>query len=121
MNYELAKELKDAGFPQTNTGMCEYFIDGDAERVGRYEHTTEPSKDSIKIPTLSELIEACVSDGYATDDNFTLTKLPVYQDNEADDMEWQASRFGHFGIGVYPKEAVAYLWLSLNKHDNQEN
>lgn len=50
MNYELAKKLKDAGFPQK--GMdCNW-------------HETE--SDELYFPTLSELIKACENSLFAT-------------------------------------------------------
>lgn len=48
MDYSLAKELKDAGFPQ-NGKSCDTHSDiNDSTLVERFVH-----------PTLSELIEAC--------------------------------------------------------------
>lgn len=49
INYELAKKLKDAGFPQKDIcGHCGYL---------NIDYT-----DVAFIPTLSELIEACGED-----------------------------------------------------------
>lgn len=45
MKHELAKELKDAGFPQSGKGAT--YVD-------------LSSKDSFYIPALEELLEACV-------------------------------------------------------------
>jgi hypothetical protein len=50
MNYELAKELKDAGFPQ----KCHY------DEHGRRNDFCEP--EVVSNPTLEELIEACGKD-----------------------------------------------------------
>ena len=50
MNYELAKELKDAGFPQDySQGVLAHFV-FEADDI---------TSDSAYEPTLSELIEAC--------------------------------------------------------------
>lgn len=96
MNYELAKELKDAGFPQ---GMGDYLYAPDVKEWG--------ANDMAQSPTLSELIEAC-----GPDNEFTLWKQP---------SGWQAIN-GHYGddataegSGSTPEEAVAWLWLALNK------
>ena len=84
MTYELAKQLKDAGFPDS-----EYII-----------------------PALSDLIEAC-------GDKFVKLEKVVsgwsargtqgrYKDPISDQMVWG---------GINPEEAVAKLWLALNKHE----
>jgi hypothetical protein len=95
MNYELCKELKEAGFPQE-------------EEYGHYEFENGniPSYTGpgiVYFPTLSELIEAC---GIYFD---ALTR----EGNGTND--WFA--FDHLGAstrGKTPEEAVARLWLSLN-------
>ena len=88
MNYELAKKLKDAGFPvHPECGTCRY--DG----IAQFK------------PTLSELIEAC-GDGFAN------LGMALYAD-----WKWRAVGKGIFGASVTgdtPEEAVAELWLRLN-------
>jgi hypothetical protein len=90
MNYELAKELKNAGFPQGGKGGWAFPPDA---LVGR-------SKDRVYVPSLSELIEAC-GDGF-------------YQ------MQRGITNWRCIGIktktfvGNTPEEAVARLWLALN-------
>ena len=95
MNYELAKELKEAGFPQI-------------VREGKFLYGT-PNELVIHgyewcyAPTLSELIEACGT-------NFSsLLKM--------DRGGWWAKDFdGNLGRGYSPEEAVARLWLIMNKN-----
>ena len=95
MKYELAKELKEAGFPQKN-----YKIEKDTEEL-------------CYIPSLEELIEACEkhprgfcflrkidNDWYAQDGNM-----------RGMDNGWD----GKIAKGKTPTEAVAHLWLALNK------
>ncbi len=85
MNYELAKQLKEAGFR---------WMEGDSQ----YEYR----------PCLSELIEACGD------------KLEcVVQINS---KKWQCNGFTinkdtmfPCTFGSTPEEAVANLWLGLNK------
>ncbi len=104
MTYELAKELKDAGFPQKERGDCvhnsntEWGTSCDCFSTGDYAY----------VPTLSELIEACGSN-----DAFVLFRREI-------DGVWTAS--GSEGKtndsdkeGSTPEEAVARLWLALNK------
>ncbi len=96
MNYELALQLKEAGFPQKGKGHFE----------------TTKLDEPYYIPTLSELIEAC------EDDNFHLLSGSIVGAY----IEWQAyTGFArmpkHIGVGTSPEEAVAKLWLALNKKD----
>ncbi len=87
MNYELAKQLKDAGFPQTGDNQNGYANDGGYE------------------PLLSELIEAC-GDKFMDLHYFSDTKtwLAVSDENTT-------------ARSSTPEEAVANLWLALNKKD----
>lgn len=91
MNYELAKELKEAGFPQDGTN---YTPDhGGSEETAAY------------YPSLSELIEAC------GESLFRIDFLP-------DQNRIIAYAYGaREGDGSTPEVAVAKLWLALNKHD----
>lgn len=105
MDYELAKELKDAGFPQ-----------GDYSPDYRYEDDGGVFKDGVgaqiqprvsRVPTLSELIESC--GGW------------FHELVKRDDETWYAGtklddnrpRYGT-GSGSTPEVAVARLWLALN-------
>ncbi len=113
LTYELAKELKDAGFPfiqwrtGTNTGNTIAFGRTDA--------------DIFLLPTLSELITAC-------GDEFECLYRIVNLDKTTD--YFRAHAFGQdrglklegetlyadcSGKGSSPEEAVARLWLVLNK------
>lgn len=99
MTYELAKQLKDAGFPQ-------------AKKLGG-QFLGESMEVLVYSPPLSELIEACGK------------KLgSLYRSATGDwmahtDMAWHKD-FGlreksMFERGDTPEEAVARLWLALNK------
>lgn len=97
ITYETAKKLKDAGFPQHE--FCECF---DME---------------VCTPSLEELIEACPKtfNGYAFD------LICVEKDNiwiawyEPPNREIATKSQTREGLGQSPAEAVAALWLSLNK------
>ena len=102
MNYELAKQLKDAGFPQ----------EGKGETIGVSGGLIEHSGD-VYLPTLSELIEACgeefysllrsaTSDGEKMDKGLSLWHAIIYQEKSV-------------GTGETPEEAVARLYIALNK------
>lgn len=57
INYELAKKIKDAGFPQTFT-IPTHFIEPDSDVKITDVVALSPEK-FISIPTLEEAIEAC--------------------------------------------------------------
>ena len=90
MKYQLALKLKNAGFP-------------------KIRFTTFTAKG----PTLSKLIEACGNE----------LRLQSYWSEN--DLMWQADNSYNFShvdnenfvaeIGSTPEEAVANLWLALNK------
>ena len=95
MTYELCKQLKDAGFPQKDLGKC-----GE-----KHEHN---QRDCVYpyTPTLSELISACGERfGY------------LQQKERKGKIIWCANSDGtHEDIEApTPEEAVARLWLELNK------
>ena len=106
ISYELAKKLKDAGFPQNGPGKFEFGC-----RLPREAMTLKHGFGSncdclVKFPTLSELIEGCGDDFGSLDMRFITPKT------------WHASE--HYmpteplGRGDTPEEAVANLWLALN-------
>lgn len=111
MDYELAKELKNAGFSQNMKGNEPYgmrLMEEEPHKpyVGPYMTAVPIEKvieATVRIPTLEELIEAC-GDGY-----FTL---------QSSQLCWEAFRGltnTKFGRGSTPNKAVAKLWLLLNK------
>lgn len=110
MTYELAKELKAAGFSQHGNGVLKpsrlLFDIKTGQKAGNSE--------AMYFPTLSELIEAC--------ETFESLNLNV-------DGTWQAlapwlpedgKEVGE-GLGATPEEAVARLWLVLNSQTSPED
>lgn len=94
ITYELAKKLKDAGFPQKlNKGI------GISSKIFN-EFGTKVYSEEVYFPTFSELIEEC-------GDKFnTLFK--------SEDGLWSAGVFGYpnsYGKGLTPEEALANLYL----------
>ena len=93
MDNELAKELKEAGFPQAihynSGGVADYLETGANGRT----HI-------VSIPTLEELIEACGAD-------FRLVERASYVPFLARDRQIVQA------TGESPIEAVARLWLAL--------
>lgn len=104
MKYILAKKLKDAGFAQTGAGYG-IFEDGDIVNVSFIGHG---NVSSVYCPTLSELIEACGDD---------FDRLELNTDSDTQEKYWFASvlSLDEGRTGSTPEEAVANLWLELNK------
>ena len=101
MEYELAKELKDAGFKQNQDDPREdAYIEGGIVKTQHGDELTI----IVYNPSLSELIEAC-GEGF-----YKLIKIsakePFYAYNDVQDI---------VVAGSTPEEAVARLWLALNK------
>lgn len=114
MNYELAKKIKDAGFPQN--GLF-YFKKVRYKRGWKNVLTAcqgelySDIENGCISPTLSELIEACWK--YCHE-----FRLDCYKHSP---KEWHACTSWGDGeddwqIGSTPEEATAYLWVMLNKN-----
>ena len=96
MNYETAKKLKDAGF--------------------KFQEGYIINSDGIYTPSLSELIAACGEEEYPLDE--TPKKLrpklfSLYWSTNDKGSMWACN--GGMSYGSNPAEAVANLWLELNK------
>ena len=106
MEYKIAKLLKDAGYPQRETGNVEGFPGYVGYGLGfLYNYNNE---EPVYSPTLSEVIESC------GDKFFELTRYS---------SSWAAcgNETGLDGRGNTPEEAVANLWLLINKLYGKEN
>jgi hypothetical protein len=94
IDYKLANELREAGFPQGGNGR--WLVD--PEQI--------VARDRAYVPTLEELIEACYHNGR----NFNLS----YNVSRG----WRAKSFYDKELaanGATPTESVARLWLALYK------
>jgi len=102
MTYELALKLKNAGFPNLGGGIGERYIYPEPSYLGLSR------SQACYDPTLSELIEAC-------GDRFV--SLNKYADNSGWQTRGIDKKFEKdmTGIGKTPEEAVAKLWLEINK------
>lgn len=107
MNYELAKELKDAGFPQELGMGSDYYINGATDNR-HYKQNTDPAVNDVKVPTLSELIEACGEEFHSLHRFKEGWQCRKPSEGWGNDYEVQSS-------GTTPEEAVARLYLALNK------
>lgn len=114
ISYELAKELKDAGWPQKGEkwltpegySVCNCYV---CQNEGQQPN---PNKDIVE-PTLSELILEVYK--YCHE-----YRLECVKDNPG---VWAACTCWGNGYeddwqrGPTPEEAVARLWLALQKHE----
>ena len=111
MNYKLAKELKNAGFPYSDhTEIAQETVCMDNNEGG-----------CLFVPTLEELISAC---GVGL---ISITNENSYSHSggKSKEIKWNWSAIGiqepypkggyRHGMGKTPKIAVARLWLALNK------
>jgi hypothetical protein len=96
MTYELAKELKEAGFLQGGKGNW----------IGPPEALSWRHADRVYQPTLSELIEACRLQPQQS--------FELHMGNYCG-SSWKAQALGgkYVGMGKTPEEAVAHLWIAL--------
>jgi len=118
ISYELAKELKEAGFPQKFSGghyyaekyttfkeaqVAHYFFE---ERLRATPESELAVSKLISIPNLSELIETI------GDDFVSLFKEAQCWTADVDKIDgWREIE----ARGQTPEEAVAKLWIALNK------
>ena len=120
MKKELAVQLKQAGFPQVFTeAKCYYDTQEKSETTYfvPYYGIDNETRYAV-VPTLEELIEACKktheSNGYTFDFviNYVNSEEPYWFAGYEYMDGWCE---GEDGQGATPAEAVANLWLSLNK------
>lgn len=118
MDYKLAKELKEAGFPQKTEwywiNWGESWVRETPDHFEVMDNEFGKSRpfremESISCPTLSELIEAC-----GVRFNYLLQQEDKWV--ATDYREGTTDEYGsNTRIGKTPEEAVARLWLALNK------
>lgn len=117
MTYDLAKQLKDAGFPQKGNNIRGYIeVANDPPYcISSYEHAIKTLSLSqwqgellAYIPTLSELIEAC---GDRELEFWVRSDHARVRTNDIHDDDGTPTWFE----GSTPKEAVAKLFIALNE------
>jgi len=144
INYKLAKQLRDAGFPQPAYWENKYaYCDcEECVRGGKYEpilhlihedndegglvgigytHRFEEVKNWIYCPTLSELVEACGEEFKGID----VVQDKRYKKGKRIWRAWLTN--GYFKSyeracieAESPEEAVAKLWLKLNQNPSKK-
>lgn len=95
MTYELAKQLKDAGFPRKSWDGFALSAPGN----------------QVSFPTLSELIEACMD--FYSPAHFEMGGWKTWWAILRNENNIEA--LVPVQSGQTPEEAVAKLWLALNK------
>lgn len=102
MTYELAKQLRDAGFQQSfDSHSGGKWIDVGGEI---FDHQTG-DENEVYVPTLSELISA-LGDKFGVLERFKDGTYGSYYPND----------IGTSGLGNTPEAAVAKLWLALKNN-----
>lgn len=106
ITYELAKKLKDAGFPQ------EPYRDG---KGFSHKQVSLEGGDLVKIPYLEDLIDAC-------GDKLGRVEHVMMRGVEETWISYSSKVENKLDIAAYivqqgstPSEAIANLWLALNK------
>lgn len=103
ITIELARKLRDAGFPQHGAGAWDVK-----------QSSSSLADDVTYFPILEELIEACIE--LSADGDFHLEHLM-----KGDGEEWGAATCwlpvekGEWFYGNDPWAAIARLWIALNK------
>ena len=110
ISYELAKQLKDAGFPQHGRGI---FIGKQGTNIG--DNVDIPW--ACYVPTLSELIEACLRMGDQKNKPFFVKLVCSNPDPNSSiysyGVQSEAQNIRDITYFLSPEEAVAHLWLEL--------
>lgn len=116
MNYDIAKQLKDAGFPQEGEGTYSETHDS------MMSSGCNVYRPNVYYPTLSELIAAMPqrmkSIGSINDAHFVFRKLVTQTKDiysayyEDEDTNNAIDGYAFFG-GM--SEVVARLWIAVNK------
>lgn len=104
IDYSLARQLKDAGFPQTGNGNTQVLLATD---------NIHAAEDSVYVPTLSELIEALDKDYFNLVHSIEIKGFPQVG------KYYVISEISRDGGPVFasddPVAALSKLWLALNK------
>lgn len=123
MDYKLAKQLKDAGFPQEGNGSFQSTGKLVPLSSGIPNAKFIPTEEAY-VPTLSELIQECgdsflsltfIPEIKRTTDGGYIAKSRDEGGGAGDMME-----FDHMVYGKTAEESVALLYLAINKQNNEK-
>jgi hypothetical protein len=115
MTYELAKKLKDAGFPRKKVGLMDVVFLNEERSMPiatpeEIEYFFNHRTDFVFIPKLSELIEACGEEFMLTNEGGV---WEAWQGSESNVVRMGEAGAKHRCEGSSPEEAVANLWLAI--------
>lgn len=116
MKYELARELKEVGFPMSRNRMWRLtYFNNEHKLVGAGQGNNLIREEEFDFipPTLEELIEACGD--YVVLHNLSEGWMAGIGDKHSCGGGYIDSGLESESEGKTPTEAVARLWLSLNK------
>jgi hypothetical protein len=117
ISYDLAKKLKDAGFPQINQYWSEgEYVWRDCPGCFFAQDGNKDPEGSVYCPTLSELIAACGDEFMSL--NRTYDGAWWVQGVELKGYERASTALVRKKADT-PEEAVANLWLALNAPENK--
>jgi hypothetical protein len=111
LSYELAKELKEKGFPiKTMDEVINITLGGEIDGI------------DYAFPTLSELIDACVYFGMTYREGMPAFRMKLEGGQVEKSKGWRAVEVfaeieGLDGEGDTPEEAVARLYLQLVRNN----
>lgn len=124
MNYQLAKRLKNAGFVLEDHYVLKSskkdrfntrpYIHKNDIVVYKGRGNTSSSSEIIPVPTLSELIDACLELDAKRPSNTGHISINRSPHVAKDGKVWFAQMLRGEGNGETVEEAVAELWLALN-------
>lgn len=128
MEYQLAKELKNVRFPQMleiKQNRSFFFVKDGVQKIvhcSSQHYTSGYDNNLTLIPTLSELIEACGEEfckliRYREGMNEEELKLlgKIFGDSKEFEGKWLIIGYSSTAYGKTPEEAVARLYIALNK------
>lgn len=115
IDCKTAKQLKEAGFPQEDGNKSLLYWH---KTEGKWEewHVANPGKDDYRIPTLSELIEECGDSLEGLTKWWGGVKLKNWGAIYTRNMDSYQSIIE----GKTPKEAMSYLYLKLNRKEEEK-
>lgn len=103
MEYKLAEQLKEAGFPQEGEGQMHHNL------------TKELRTPPVYVPTLPELIKAVEDWWWKNVEGMPYIHFRLVHSQVEKSGSWSAILEENIRSGKTLEEAVANLWLVLNE------
>ena len=113
IDYKLSKQLKDSGFPQTVNSIrfeSHYFKGKLSPKTISFRGLEILGKDTVLIPTLSELIEECGDEFGELRNKGDVFMAGGGKMDGVDEITWEFEEYDKIR-----EVAMAKLWLELNE------